>query len=147
MGNPSFVFFAAAAMKSRFQLDRDGPRQGATASSNTESERSGITRSSEMPRVRPNPSHCGHAPTGLLKLNICSLGSGNRMPSASKRFEKLCRLTEPSEFQTKITSSSCPSKKAVSDDSARRETSSLSVAVARRSTSRRGIDFSLSAGV
>ena len=38
--------------------------------------------------TRPKPSHSGQAPTGLLKLNIRSLGSLKVMPSASNRFEK-----------------------------------------------------------
>ena len=41
-----------------------------------------------MPITLPYPSQRGQAPTGLLKLNICSVGCSNAMPSSSKRDEK-----------------------------------------------------------
>src|SRR5690625_3723052 len=47
--------------------------------------RIGMTRSSSIPATLPNPSHVPQAPNGLLKENICGIGSRNSIPSLSKR--------------------------------------------------------------
>ena len=61
-----------------------------TASSNTDNALLGITKFSSMPITLPKPSQVGHAPTGLLKLNMRSFGSSKVIPSASNRFENVC---------------------------------------------------------
>ena len=75
------------------------PFQQATASSKIESVLFGITRSSSIPITLPNPSQVGQAPSGLLKLNVCTVGVSNCIPSASKLFEKykLCAASPVSD--------------------------------------------------
>ena len=41
-----------------------------------------------MPITRPKPSQVGQAPSGLLKLNMCTDGKSKVIPSASNDFEK-----------------------------------------------------------
>ena len=61
------------------------PFQQAMASSYTDFDLSGTTKSGSMPMIFPKPLHMGHAPMGLLKSNKCSVGSTKRIPSISKR--------------------------------------------------------------
>ena len=60
-----------------------GPLQGATQLPWTELFLSGITKSSLIPKILPNPSQVSQAPIGLLKLNNSILGDSKFIPSAS----------------------------------------------------------------
>ena len=56
-----------------------GP-SGSIAPSQTESVGSGTSRSGSKSCRTPRPSHAGHIPCGLLKLNSCGLGGSKLMP-------------------------------------------------------------------
>ena len=108
------------------------PFQQTTAPSYNDLLLSGTTRSSSIPIILPNPSQTGQAPRGLLKLNIISVGSSNTIPSASNLRENSF-VWVPFGSKTFTTQVPCPSKKAVSTESARRFLNGLSKATARRS--------------
>src|SRR5690554_6900017 len=80
---------------------------------------SGITKFSSIPTILPNPSHLGHAPAGLLKLNIISEGSSNTIPSDSNLFENT-NDSIPFSPQKRNIHSPFPSKNAVSTESDKR---------------------------
>ena len=119
-------------MKFVFQMRDVSPRQHITASSTIDSALFGITRFSSMPSTLPNPSQVGHAPIGLLKLNIWSDGSLNVIPSSSNWLEKVCSLIQPSVHTFKI-QIPLPSEKAVSKESVIRLIESLSCVMEMRS--------------
>ena len=89
-----------------------------------------------MPMMRPKPSQRGQAPSGLLNVKSCSLGSSNAMPSASNRFEKSWSVDEPSGAKTRRVQVPEPSKNAVCTESARRLSVAVSEVAERRSMTR-----------
>src|SRR5690554_227720 len=105
--------------KYRFHSLIFSPFQHFTHSSCTDKLLSGITRFSSIPTTFPNPSHLGHAPAGLLKLNIISEGSSNTIPSASNLLENT-NDSIPFSPQNRNMHSPFPSRNAVSTESDKR---------------------------
>ena len=96
--------------------------QGAMASLKMLFEVSGITFSGSTPKVLPNPSQVGQAPSGLLKLKRSGLGSIKTISSLSNL---LLNLYDSPKSGNKIAQSPAPSKNAVSIESASLDESSL----------------------
>src|SRR5690554_925454 len=122
--------------KYRFHSLIFSPFQHFTHSSCMDKLLSGITKFSSIPTILPNPSHLGHAPAGLLKLNIISVGSSKMIPSASNLFENT-NDSIPFSPQKRIKHSPFPSRKAVSTESDKRFTVALSDEHESRSITRR----------